>query len=177
MSSVTCEPPSVTFTSDASGSWDCGAFSSEGQWFQCEWVGTWASVHIKVKELLPMVVACVLWGASWRETMVLCRSDNMAAVAIVNSGKRKNGLVMRSLVFFLAQYNIRVFATHIAGKANIAADALSRDNLPLIHYQVSYVRRHLTTIVPELRQLLVSQWPDWTSKDLRRLFACMSLKV
>ncbi len=60
-----------------------------------QWVGTWASVHIKVKELLPMVVACVLWGASWQETMVLCRSDNMAAVEIVNLGKSKNGLIMQ----------------------------------------------------------------------------------
>ena len=27
----------ATITSDASGTWDCGAFSSVGEWFQLEW--------------------------------------------------------------------------------------------------------------------------------------------
>ncbi len=180
MSSVTRQPPSVTFTSDASGGWGCGAFSSEGQWFQCEWSGSWESVHITVKELLPMVVACILWGASWQGTTVLCRSDNMAAVSIINSGRSRDGLamqLMRSLFFFLARYNIRVFATHIAGKANTAADALSRDNLPLFLHQVPYARPQPTPIPPEVRQLLVSQRPDWTSKGWRRLFTSISRKV
>ena len=31
--------PSVTVTSDASGAWDCGAFSSDHQWFQVQCSG------------------------------------------------------------------------------------------------------------------------------------------
>ena len=43
----------ASITSEASGSWGCGAFSSAGDWFQLKWPGTWSEVHITVKELLP----------------------------------------------------------------------------------------------------------------------------
>ena len=32
----------------------------------------WAKVHITVKELLPVVVACTLWGDSWRGKVHTC---------------------------------------------------------------------------------------------------------
>ena len=41
----------ATMTSDASGSWGCGAFTSSGEWLQLQWPESWASVHITVKEL------------------------------------------------------------------------------------------------------------------------------
>ena len=47
--SVVAQAPSVTLTSDASGCWGCGAFSSEGLWFQFRWPEVWAGVHITVK--------------------------------------------------------------------------------------------------------------------------------
>ena len=34
----------ITLTSDASGSWGGGAFSSEGAWFQVQWPVSWSSV-------------------------------------------------------------------------------------------------------------------------------------
>ncbi len=48
-------------------------------------------------------------------TTVLCRSDNAAVVAIVNTGRSKNDLatqLMRSLFFFFGQAQLRVYATH-----------------------------------------------------------------
>lgn len=64
------QPPSVVLTSDASGG--CGAFLSSGQWFQCQWPATWGTVHITVKELLPIVLACALWGHEWHGNSVHC---------------------------------------------------------------------------------------------------------
>ena len=60
MASLGRNTPEATVTSDASGTWGCGAFSDSGRWFQCEWQGAWSDVHITAKELLPVVIACAL---------------------------------------------------------------------------------------------------------------------
>ena len=59
-SSVISRAPAATLTTDASGSWGCGAFTSSGQWFQFAWPEVWKGVHITVKELLLIVVACAV---------------------------------------------------------------------------------------------------------------------
>ena len=87
-------PPHAVLTSDASGNWGCGAFSSTGEWFQCQWPDSWKAVHITAKELLPIVVACALWGQRWQGQTIRCRSDNAAVVAIVNSGRSKEARIM-----------------------------------------------------------------------------------
>ena len=56
MSGVVPAYPSASITSDASGSWDCGAFSSVGDWFQLKWPESWSEVHITLKELLPIIM-------------------------------------------------------------------------------------------------------------------------
>ena len=53
-----------TITSDASGSWDCGSYSSEGEWFQLKLPMPWEGIHITVKELLPIVISVALWGGT-----------------------------------------------------------------------------------------------------------------
>lgn len=50
-----------TVTSDPSGSWECGAYTSSGKWFQFECLKVWKEVHRTLKELLPVVVALALW--------------------------------------------------------------------------------------------------------------------
>ncbi len=40
-------------TSDASGSWGCGAFTASGEWFQLRLPESWDAVHITAK---PMIV-------------------------------------------------------------------------------------------------------------------------
>ena len=52
-------------TSDASGQWGCGAWSGE-RWFQVQWDSTTAALPITVKELLPILLAGILWGRAWR---------------------------------------------------------------------------------------------------------------
>ena len=37
-------------------------------------------------ELLPIVMACVIWGPRWRQSAVTAQCDNEGAVAVVNSG-------------------------------------------------------------------------------------------
>ena len=61
----------MVLTSDASGSWGCGAFTSTGQWFQLALPDSWQEVHITMKELLPIVLAAATWGPLWRGSVIV----------------------------------------------------------------------------------------------------------
>ena len=54
-------PPHFTITTDASGSWDCGAIW-EHSWLQLQWVGPLKDALIATKELIPIVLAVAIWG-------------------------------------------------------------------------------------------------------------------
>ena len=131
--------PSLLVTSDASGSWGCGAFTNTGSWFQLPWSGAWKTVHITCKELLPIVLAGAVWGRAVQTGTMRCKSDNAAVVGIVNSGSSKDDLAMhlvRCLSFFTAHFQLVVAAEYIPGQVNVAADALSRDRLSQFRLQV-----------------------------------------
>ena len=145
LTSLYSRPHTVSITSDASGSWGCGAFSSTNQWFQLQLPVEWASVHITVKELLPIVISSALWGHRWAGESVLAYTD------IVNSGRSKDKLamhLMRCLFFFMARGEYLLRATHVKGKENIAADALSRNRLSLFRMQVPADVERPTPIPP-----------------------------
>ncbi len=93
--------PGVVVTTDASGSWGCGGFES-AQWFMYQWHPQAAQWHIMIKELIPIVMACALWGRKWARCTVLVRSDNMALVEAINRGYSRDQVVMHLLrcVFF-----------------------------------------------------------------------------
>ena len=172
--------PGATIISDASGNWGCGAYSSQGDWFQFRWPESWASIHITIKELLPIIMSCVVWGHMWRGKTVKCLCDNAAVVAISNSNKSKNDRAMhlvRCLSFFLSHFDMIVFAVHLPGKDNIAVDALSRDNLPLLRQQVTNAAKDPTPLPQELILALVTHQPDWTSESWKIWFNSILTKV
>ena len=170
----------VVLISDASGNWGCGAYNSQSEWFQFQWPREWRLVHITIKELLPIVLSCAAWGHSWKGKSVKCLCDNAAVVAIINSGRSKVDKamhLMRCLTFFLAHYGTNIFAEHLPGKDNIAADALSRDNLTLFHQQVPRAAQLPTKLPQELILALVTHQPDWTSPRWRNWFDTILRKV
>ncbi len=65
--------PHVTMTSDASGSWGCGAWH-QLSWFQVTWDYRSSHLTIAEKELLPIILACATWGRAWQGHRVTCRS-------------------------------------------------------------------------------------------------------
>ena len=69
--------PSHMVTSDASGTWGCGAVSDSGEFFQVPWPESWVYVNIAVKEMVPIVIAVAIWGQKWAEHTLLVRSDNV----------------------------------------------------------------------------------------------------
>lgn len=177
MDKVTREGHAVIITSDASGTWGCGAYTSGGEWFQLRWPPAWREVHITVKELLPIVLAIAIWGHQWTGQVVRCRCDNAAVVAIVNSGSSKDDKamhLMRSAVFFVARHQLRVRAVHIPGAENQSADALSRDDHHSFLLQNPTAHPTPTVLPQELVQALVLQRPDWTSTNWTELFRACS---
>ena len=180
MLAVIESPPVAVITSDASGNWGCGAFSSHGAWFQFVWPESWLQLHITVKELLPVVISIAIWGKLWSGKTVHCRCDTAAVVAIVRSGSSKDNFVMeliRNLFFVLAEFNVLLTIDHVPGVENAAADALSRDNYDSFRLQMPSAHVCPTPIPEELVQLLVHQRPDWTSKNWTALWHAFLQKV
>ena len=73
-----------------------------GAWFQYLWPDCFACKSIAAKELLPIVMACFVWGTAWRQRHVLAHCDNQAVVEVVNAGLCRDQDLMqllRSLFF------------------------------------------------------------------------------
>lgn len=163
--------PTIEVTSDASGSFGCGAFSIQHEWFQLEWPASWSDVSITAKELVPVVIAAALWGSSWYHQCVRFQSDNMAVVDLLRSRTSGNPLLMhllRCLVFYAATYSFDFVAEHIPGIHNTAADALSRNNLILFSSLPPQIPG--VSIPQAVLDLLVVSRPDWGSQAWTVLF-------
>ena len=118
MSGLVKGEPQVVLTLDASGSWGIGAYTSTWEWFQLELPESWRDVHITVKELIPIVIGVAIWGSKWKGAMVRCMCDNVAVVAVLNSGKCKMERVMhpmRCLFFCTARWSVTLMVQHIPG--------------------------------------------------------------
>ena len=160
------------FYADASGVFGCGAIWGD-QWLQFKWPQSYLGSAIAPKELVPIVMACVVWGQAWRGQVVHVHSDNEAVVAVLNSGYCKDEQLMhlvRCLFFVLAAWDILLYACHIPGVRNSVADAISRDKMSFFFSKVPDASPHPTTVPQDLVDLLVTVQPDWTLPSWGRLF-------
>ena len=163
--------PGVHVHTDASGTFGCGAVVNDGSWIQAPWPPSWQAIDISVKELVPVVAAAALWGSRWSRQHVRFHCDNIAVVAVLNKRTAKSpplAHLLRCLSFYSAYYGFHLSAEHIPGVLNTAADALSRDNLPLFHSLVPYGCPW--ALPPALEELLIRTRPDWGSSDWTTLF-------
>ena len=161
--------PKCFFSTDASGSWGCGACWKE-RWIQCPWNGVWNDKSIAVKELLPILLAVAMWGPFWRGNQVLVLSDNMSVVNIIAANTSKDKTIMhllRGLHFICAFYNLNLRATHIQGTNNLSADAVSRNKLQVFFKENPTARKEPTQIPEQLWEVLVLSQPDWLSPTWR----------
>ena len=165
---------------DASGSFGCGALWGR-RWLQATWSEIYKETPheveddgITLKEMIPIIIACALWGPHWRQSSVLVHCDNEGAVAVVNSGYSKVEKIMhllRCLFFIRARFGMEVKAVHVPGRHNILADAISRNNLNALSSQIPEAAVYQEVIPEELLKLLMKERPDWTSVSWAKLFA------
>lgn len=173
--------PDVDVWSDVSGSWGCGAFW-RSLWLQVPWVTGQpiAEASIAAKELLPILLAGLVWGEMWRGCTVRCNCDNQAVVCIVNQRYARDPLLahmLRCLFFIGALHQFEIVAEHTPGYENIAADAISRDNLPLFRAQVPHAASAPSTISPISVAFLTSTEIDWLSQDWTSWFTFISTRL
>ena len=144
-------------TSDASGSWGCGAWYGHS-WFQVRWDKRSHHLSIAEKELIPIIIACVVWGSSWQGHQVRCHCDNQVIVACLRSRTSKQkGIVhlLRCLLFIEATRDYHLVPMYISTKANDLADDLSRDHLSMFLSKVPQADPQLTQVPPPLLDLLL----------------------
>lgn len=97
-----------------------------------QWPVSWKGVHIMVKKLLSLVLGVALCGKKWFGDSLVCRCDNAAVVAILQSKWCKDDLAMhllQCLFFWLATYQVKIVGKHIPGTQNGPANALSQNNV------------------------------------------------
>ena len=99
------------------------------------WPEGWMDIPTTVKELVPIVLAAMLWGHLWHGQRVQFVCDNMVVVACITSGSSRDQLVMhllRSLWLISAHYQFDACAIHIPGQKIVAAD---RNHLILFYHR------------------------------------------
>ncbi len=165
--------PRYEVVSDASGSWGCGAEWS-GKWFQLSWneaqnAKEWS---IMPKELLPIVIAAVVWGEQWKGSTIKAWCDNSAVVATIRTGSCKEKRAMhlrRCLAFVEAVRSVTIGADHIKGVDNVVADALSRDKLEVALSYMQAPEERPTEIPEGLVELLTSENHSWSEQEWQML--------
>ena len=161
-----------TFSSTAGMAKVCSNAQPHRKWLQLEWPPQWSTVHIMSKELLPIVLSCVVKGPLLARHKVPFQCDNSGVVAALQKDSARDSTVMhllRCLWFFVAHYNIVLMSEHIAGVDNCTADHLSRHNMHSffsINPQASPIP---TPVSPLLLQLLTPLGPDWTLATFKQL--------
>ena len=165
------QKPNLEVYTDASGTWGCGAFL-DPMWFHLEWSDRLRPLSIAVKEMFPVVLAAATFGDQWAGKVVQFVVDNMAVVEVIKATYSKDLHMMhliRLLVFFASKYNFWFTATHIPGKLNVAADALSRNNMSVFFMQAPQAAPQPTAVASALVSLL-AQDITWTCKSWIKLF-------
>ena len=171
--------PQLEVTSDASGSWGCGAWH-EASWFQCEWGPQAGHLTIAGKELIPVILACDTWGKTWKDRRIHCYCDNQVVVACMRSRTSKDdGLMhlLRCLTFVEAQHQCHLHPVYIDTRANHLADDLSRNNAASFLSKVPGASREPSRVSRNLLNLLLDPQADWTSPTWRHQFGLTSRQV
>ena len=145
------------------------ARSGMGAWFGNRWwAESWppgfvdtAAPSMTYLEMVPLLVACLIWGPEWRGTRVLVRSDNMGVVGAVArgwSGDPRTMALLRHLLFTAAMTDFTLEVRFVPTKRNGAADALSRGDIDRFHRLCPTARRQPDSLPPGLPAYLAA--PD-----------------
>lgn len=130
----------VTVTTDASGTWGWGGHMDnlvvQGQWSDLE-----KMEHINCLEMKAVIYTLQRFLSHLRNKAVMIRSDNTTVVQYINKqgGTRSPYLCQLTMTLWLLaiQNNMTLKAAHIMGKKNVLADALSRQSISLMEWELN----------------------------------------
>ena len=112
-----------------------GAAHHQDHWFMLHWPAPMIQTpdaSMTWLELIPVVVALLVWGAAWHGHRIRLHCDNMGVIAVWRRGWSRNPLIMdliRHLSFLCARHRCHLDMVYVASRSNTLADALSRDRL------------------------------------------------
>ena len=95
--------PDIDVFTDASGSFGCGAWWKEG-WLQLQWPEGLEEWSIARKEMIPIVLACIIWGCKWQRKGIKVHCDNEAVVEMLKKGYSRDNHLRD--VCFLGQHGM-----------------------------------------------------------------------
>ena len=102
-------------------------------------------------EMYNIVIASRLWAYELQDSVISLKCDNESAMSVCNSGKTRDtflNLCLYELWLLICKYNIDLRVSHIKGKDNVLADALSCNNLqkvgPVIWEQMTDSLLHMS---------------------------------
>ena len=133
----------------------------------------WDSRLLKM-ELLPILIAGVVWGHPWSNHRVICHCDNQAVVACLHSHtSRHKGIMhlLRILLFIEAQFRFHVIPRYISTQANHLADDISCNRVFSFLSKVPHATPSPVLVPGGLVSLLMDPLADWTSPQWRRQFS------
>ena len=154
-------PVDVHLCSDAAGDWGCGAIHGQA-WCQLQWPEGTERFHISFKELVPILMASLVWDRGWKGQKVMSYCDNEAVVHVLASRSAKDPDLMHlpRLFFVEAAWQFTLFARHMKGKENVAADTISRNNLELFFEQCPHMDSLPTPVPPNFMKCLLDTTLD-----------------
>ena len=149
--------PDLFVASDAAGSIGFGAMR-RSHWCFGSWSFLSSPQSIAFMELLPIVVAAHLWGASWSRLQVQFLCHNRSVVDALTAGTARSPPLihlLRSLTRVACLNNFTFSARHNPGRSNSEADALSRFRFQEFHRLAPNMDREPSPIPHKLLVSLV----------------------
>ncbi len=95
----------------------------EGSFFQCSFPSFIQEKGLDINYLEPLtiIVACKVWGKSWKRKMLVDHCDNLVSVNVINSGRSRDEFLqccLRELCYVSAIHQFEIRRIHIAGIDN-----------------------------------------------------------
>ncbi|GAU91677.1 hypothetical protein RvY_03887 [Ramazzottius varieornatus] len=161
----TCSSVLQLYT-DASATLGMGGYFN-GQWFQSRWP-TWViekAPCIEYLEMLPILIALLVWGKSFHRKRLVFHCDKLGAVFAWEKLGSSNSAVldlMRRMTTIAAENNFTLTIKHISGVNNNIADALSRflrERFRQIAPTADTYPVHVPNVLEELQQTYDRWYP------------------
>ena len=136
------------------------------------WKEAWQSVGITEKELLPIVIACALWGQYWAHCQVQVWCNNAAVVHILDKLTSKDPIIMHLLRCL--HFSVHILILHY-GPDTFRGRRISKlthslvTNLLQVFFKELPTAKEQTRIPQSLWELLVISKLDWLSPSWKEL--------